>query len=68
MTKLEMNDIQETPNSLSELETQQKVMECGDFIPEDVDTDSLKKVVEFEWNITKEFMRMVEKAADNQFG
>jgi len=67
MNKSEMNDIQEDSTSLSELRTQQKVMDCGDFIPEDV-VDNFKKVFDFEWNITKEFMGMAEKAADNQLG
>ena len=30
--------------------------------------DAFKGIVKEEWNIAKEFMGMVEKAADNQFG
>ncbi|MCL1943701.1 MAG: hypothetical protein FWF54_09185 [Candidatus Azobacteroides sp.] len=67
MKNLEMNDIQEDSTSLSKSETQKNRTECEDSIPEDV-VNSVKKGIGIGGTVTKNFMSMIEKAANTQFG
>ena len=67
------NDVKED-DVINETSAKQEFSEnVPDSFPEDTtlnkeNAEMFKEILKQEWNITKEFMGMVEKAGDNQFG
>ena len=67
------NDVKED-DVINETSAKQELPEnIPDSFPEDTmlnkeNAEIFKEILKQEWNIAKEFMGMVEKAGDNQFG